>query len=228
MCTVSYLPTGKKSFILTSNRDEQPSRAASFSTDLTNSEHQNLLFPKDPKAGGTWICLSKTRKMLCLLNGAFEKYIPKKNYRLSRGIMVLDFFKFQNLDDFSQNFNFENIAPFTLVVYENNHLKEFRWDGMKKYLIGLDKNKPNIWSSATLYPKEVAERKKLRFTNWLKGNRIFELEKIRKFHQSGGEDFIIKRNLVETISVTSIVFSDKELKMIHEDLVNQKKEIQVF
>lgn len=89
MCTVTYLPVST-GFVLTQNRDEAPTR----SPQIISKEKRfgtELLFPKDTKAGGTWIATARDGRTACLLNGAFEKHKHEPPYRLSRGLVLLDF-----------------------------------------------------------------------------------------------------------------------------------------
>ena len=69
MCTVSFLPLDN-GFILTSNRDERALRKPAEFPATYQSNSGTVTFPRDGKAGGTWIAASKT-KMICLLNGGF-------------------------------------------------------------------------------------------------------------------------------------------------------------
>ncbi|MBK6665833.1 MAG: NRDE family protein [Saprospiraceae bacterium] len=71
MCTVSYMPT-KSGFILTSSRDESKVRKA-LPPATYHLHGQDLVFPKDILAGGTWIAASERGQVACLLNGAFDK-----------------------------------------------------------------------------------------------------------------------------------------------------------
>ncbi|MBK9489945.1 MAG: NRDE family protein [Haliscomenobacter sp.] len=87
MCTVTYVSPAPGQFILTSNRDEAPSRGATRLV-VEEKEGKRLIFPQDPAAGGTWIAAASNQRMVCLLNGAFEAHNRQTPYRLSRGIMV--------------------------------------------------------------------------------------------------------------------------------------------
>jgi uncharacterized protein with NRDE domain len=51
---------------------------------------KNVIYPKDPKAGGTWYVVDENGTVLVLLNGAEEKHTIKLSYRKSRGLIVLD------------------------------------------------------------------------------------------------------------------------------------------
>nr|MBP6455490.1 NRDE family protein [Chitinophagaceae bacterium] len=84
MCTVSFLPVNKTSFILTHNRDEHINRGVAFLPIFYEISSNKIVFPKDSKANGTWISTSKNYS-LCLLNGGFEKHKHEPPYKHSRG-----------------------------------------------------------------------------------------------------------------------------------------------
>ena len=96
MCTVTYVPN-QEGIILTSNRDESPERSPKNITRLVG--RFNLCFPQDTLAGGTWIAADDRRRIICVLNGAFEKHAHVPPYRKSRGILALEYFNFETVKD---------------------------------------------------------------------------------------------------------------------------------
>ena len=78
MCTVTYLPLKGNDFILTSSRDVPFSREKALHPQEFIEEGIKLWYPKDGKAGGSWIGLSSKNRLICLLNGAFEYHTSKK------------------------------------------------------------------------------------------------------------------------------------------------------
>ena len=223
MCTVTYLPIDTASYILTSNRDEAPSRNA-VKIELKTESDQSLLFPKDPEKGGTWLALSNYEKIICLLNGAFEPFEKKAFYRKSRGSVVLDYFSFPNAEAFQSGYNFKGIAPFTLVILESGNRFELNWDGINVFFRPFD-HTPKIWSSVTLYPENVRKWRKTLFETWLKDGAVTQ-DKIIHFHQHAGDDdhengFQMNRNeIVKTLSVSSVFKQNNDLVFKHRDLVN--------
>jgi len=228
MCTVTFLPKGTQTYILTSNRDETPSRAADHPTMYERHGHQ-LYFPKDPLAGGTWIVTDKKRFTLCLLNGAFVAHKRTPPYRLSRGQMVLEFFKYADVGAFLSEYDFTAIEPFTLVMVdttESTQLTELIWDGSEAHNQKLSAAKAHIWSSATLYPKEIAQQRAGWFDQWLEKHDQFDQQQIINFHKRGGQgdlwnDFVMKRgDNLQTVSITSI-HKNESFQMTYEDLLNE-------
>ncbi|MBO3699282.1 NRDE family protein [Roseivirga sp. E12] len=231
MCTVTFLPKGNDKYILTSNRDETPKRAA-LAPEAYVVGDTTIYFPKDPLAGGTWIATDKSRFTICLLNGGFEKHSHTPPYRLSRGQMVLQFFEHADLHSFTQTFEFGGMEPFTLVVVESTSQKVFLnqlvWDGLELHSKSLDADQTFIWSSSTLYPEPVRAERKSWFEQWTLNQQVFDQPTIMEFHKSGGKgdawnDFVMNRNgVVQTVSITSIEKQDTGFNMIYEDLLKEK------
>ncbi|OEK03298.1 hypothetical protein BFP97_17985 [Roseivirga sp. 4D4] len=231
MCTVTFLPKGNDRYILTSNRDETPKRAA-LAPEAYLVAGTTIYYPKDPLAGGTWIATDKNRYTVCLLNGGFEKHSHTPPYRLSRGQMVLQFFEFGDLSSFENNFVFQGMEPFTFVIVESTiegvKLNELIWDENQLHSRTLDANESFIWSSSTLYPEPVRVERKSWFEKWAINQQAFTQRAIMEFHHFGGKgdawnDFVMNRNgVVQTVSITSIEKEDSEFRMIYKDLLKEK------
>ena len=226
MCTVTYIPQGPDAFTLSSNRDENAARSPRSLTHQREGTH-SLLFPRDTAAGGTWIAARNDQRIACLLNGAFEKHHHRPPYKRSRGLMVLDLFAHSSAKDFIREYDFEGIEPFTLILIEKGQLFELRWDERESHLNVLDPNTFHIWSSATLYPLPVREKRENWFRNWLRDRSDFSLEAIHRLHRTGGEgdpwnDYVMNRNgLVQTVSITHVVKSPDTLDFIYHDLLRE-------
>ncbi len=226
MCTVTYLPKSNNEYILTSSRDEATARPSAVLPKEYSIDGKIIIFPKDPVGGGSWIAYSESRTA-CLLNGAFKKHKHNPPYKKSRGLVLLDYFSFADLNTFTSNYNFSKIEPFTLVIIEPLGLFELRWDGAQTFIEKLDSNKPLIWSSSTLYSDEIISKRKTWFSSWLNSNPKYSTEGIRSFHTLGGEgdkenDFLMNRNnLLLTISLTSVVKKTSGIEMVYEDLTNK-------
>jgi hypothetical protein len=63
----------KKVVSLHQIRDEKITRERALPPTRIYIEGKKIIFPKDPKAGGTWIAHNET-KIIVLLNGAQEKH----------------------------------------------------------------------------------------------------------------------------------------------------------
>ena len=229
MCTVSFIPIQKNDFILTSNRDESPKRGLSS---IHHESHNGvkILSPKDKKAGGTWIACSDTGKLVCILNGAFEKHQHTPPYRRSRGLMAIDFFSFYSAHDFFKTYQFEGMEPFTMIIWDQTQLFEFRWDGKQQFITEMNPHQPHIWSSCTLYPKDIQTKRKGWFDQWINNKPVFNTNNIIDFHKKGGDgdienDFLMNRNgIVQTVSITSVKKTGNLFTMEYHDLLTLQKD----
>ena len=225
MCTVTYLPLGNNDFILTSNRDEQPSRKTIEPKEY-EEDGVKLTYPKDELAGGTWIGLSSKKRLVCLLNGGFESYVREASYKMSRGVIVKAILTSDDFENYLNEFDFIGIEPFTIVLVDwNINLKAYElvWDGNKQHLSELDQS-PKIWSSSTLYHQKDKELRKFWFANWLKGRQKFTQKDILEFHHNSDLGTVenapkMKRSYVETVSITSVKKRDSNIEMNYQSLV---------
>ena len=189
---------------------------------------KTIVFPQDPQAKGTWIAASNSNQLVCLLNGAFHKHRRRSSYRMSRGLMVLEFFKYSNANQFFEEFDFKDIEPFTMIIFDNGNLYEFRWDEKKQHLLKLDPEQKHIWSSCTLYPPDWQQKRITWFENWQKERKVFDQPSILNFHKNSGEgnldyDIVMNRkDIVRTVSITSMFLSPNDIQVSHEDLLNEK------
>ncbi len=233
MCTVTYIPTQNNEFIFTSNRDEAPKRSATeMARELRGTKE--LLFPRDALAKGTWISVSSKNQLVCILNGAFIKHKHRPPYRLSRGIMALDFFSFSNAEVFFEKFEFEEIEPFTMVIFDDGNLYELRWDESEKHIKKLDTSLPYLWASCTLYSEEWQMKRQKWFSDWQVKNPKFNQSTVLYFHKNAGEgnpeyDVVMNRNnMVRTTSVTSVVKSEMEMSVRYEDMLTGRVKSEIM
>jgi hypothetical protein len=208
MCFVSFVPLSDTNYVLSSNRDESPLRSIhELGKELINGHE--LIFPKDSK-GGSWIFASHKNVSLCLLNGALEKHKHDPPYKLSRGIMLKDYFNYSNTREFVNQYDFEGIEPFTCVVIEQGSLYEIYWNETEITLNKLPFNEVHLWSSSPLYTTALKlEREKWFFELYRKINYPVP-DDIRNIHLTGGSEdpengFVMNRkNRVCTVSFSQI------------------------
>ena len=117
MCTVTFVPKSSSTFVLTSNRDEEPGRNT-LPPQMYHLDGTDVVFPKDEVAGGTWIGVSGQKRLVCLLNGGFTSHQRKEKYRMSRGIIVTDLLTTHILMDEIRSYDFTEIEPFTIILVD--------------------------------------------------------------------------------------------------------------
>ncbi len=220
MCTVTYVPAGGDGFMLTSNRDESPHRAAQ------GILHQDgVWFPQDAGAGGTWIAASADGRAVVLLNGAFERHIPKPPYRMSRGQMVLAYFNYADLYGFTSAFDFGGLEPFTLVLNDALGLHELCWDGDCLHRQQLASDQAHIWASPMLFDAEHRAKRRVWFADWLRANPRPLPAELYDWHRKAGEgdpwnDVVMNRDgLVQTVSLTGIVRQEGQMQLYFHNLL---------
>lgn len=216
MCTLSFYPkpTEKSGFILTFSRDEAPNRS---SIEVIKDPKRGVIFPKDALHGGSWLAMSEhTGRVTCLLNGAFTLHKRQLPYRKSRGLVLLESFDYALPTDFCEQYDFDNIEPFTLLMLENQSFIEFRWDGMQRHIKHLSRSIPQMWSSATLYDPSVQSRRKGWFYDFLQENNGFVHQTdLWQFHKTERPDepenaLMMRRPTgVQTVSLTQIIISNQ-------------------
>lgn len=230
MCTVSYIVQGRDKYF-TSNRDENKLRPAAAMPQTITRKGENITFPRDPHAGGTWFAVTQTGTIAILLNGAFEKHIPVYPYQKSRGLLLLEMVAEEYVHEFFEQYDLTRIEPFTIILFSNDQLFEFRWDGSRKFSKQLAADKNNIWSSATLYDATTMNKREELFRNFTATHPLLDAVLIRNFHSDNhGDDqngFIINRsNGIQTQSITQAVVQEDQLFLIHQDLISREQQEQ--
>ena len=233
MCTVTIVPKGERDFILTSNRDEAPNRV-SLDPELYKVNDTMLLFPKDELSGGTWIGVSEKNRVVCVLNGGFERHERQSIYRKSRGLVAKDFLVSNDLSKEVETYTFESIEPFTMILVDwNINLKfyELIWDGKAKHFTELPLA-PKIWSSATLYSQAMKNERLMWFKEFKTAHRLNEAT-LMDFHKTAGKDnhdygVIMDRGFVKTTSITQIKKHKDAVEMRYENLQSHTVSQKVF
>lgn len=233
MCTVTYIPTSD-GVIITHNRDEKLTRLPSELPQKHVVNGGALIFPKDKNKNGTWFCCDESGRTACILNGAFEKHISKPPYKKSRGIVVLDAFQHTNFSDWINEYDFNNIEPFTLILFDaKDSLLQLKWDGKQKHVLTLSPKEKHIWSSATLYSKEAVLKRESWLHNWL-SKQPTTPESLFSFHNYGGdgnEATNLKmeiRGSHQTVSITQLVIEDDKRVMNQHNFSTDQQSILKF
>ncbi len=230
MCLLTYIPKPYGGFILSSNRDEHIGRPVAVPPQKYFINGQPVFYPKDPQAGGTWIGGNR-EYMLCLLNGGFEKHESKPPYRQSRGKIIPDFFAYSGLEKFISEYDFTDIEPFTLVVINTagaTSIDEIVWNGSDIFRQSICKDKPHLWSSATLYSPQIINERKKWFAYFLQQHQNPSNDDVLHFHQFGGigdrtNDLKMNRNNeILTVSTTQFEIAKSSFAIRYFDFLKDK------
>lgn len=219
MCTLTYIPISKTEgdFILTDNRDESVNRPAKW-PEVYEEMETELFYPKDIQAGGTWFGVSKQKRAMALLNGAFRPHKHhNKNYRKSRGIVVKELLASKNLRTEMAHYDFTGIEAFYGVIFDWSQsvmILEVVWDGKQLFLQENKAEQAHIWSSAMTFSPEEHQRKKDRFEKFIKMNSALRstAEETWDFHhlKDGKGDMVLDHGILKTTSISQLCHFDKE------------------
>ena len=229
MCTVSFVPFTTGNFILTQNRDEGYERSYSLMPQVYKNSNKLLLYPKDPVGNGTWIATSSNGLTACLLNGAFEKHKRNLPYSKSRGLILLDLFKFDHVSDFIKKYSLNNIEPFTIIAIDGNKEGyELIWDENKLHCTKFNTTEHQIWSSSTLYTPEQKKQRHQWYFNKVKEDQLKNQNDILDFHlltdiSNLDNSILMQREKVGTVSVTSIHVSEQNTEMTYVDVISKEE-----
>ncbi|HCQ13821.1 NRDE family protein [Flavobacterium sp.] len=228
MCTVSFVFSNGKA-ILTHNRDEKIARPSAIEPQKYSINNKDIYFPKDPKAGGTWYAVAQNGTTIVLLNGADEKHQLKPSYRKSRGLIVLDLISSNSPIEAWKSIDLSAIEPFTLVLFQDSKLYQLRWNEVEKTTLNLDVSQNHIWSSSTLYPKDIREKRANWFHTFLDTKPEVDEVEMFNFHRyTEGENqenglIINRNNVMKTLSITQSVIEKNNIVLSYVDLQNQQE-----
>lgn len=231
MCTVTYIKFNDQYFF-TSNRDENINRQPALHPQKIVNENFTLYYPEDPIGNGTWFCVKNNGTICILLNGAQKKHVSNGPYLKSRGIVLLELIKYQNINFGWEEMNLEKIEPFTVIAFSNGMLFQLRWNGTEKESIELNADEAHIWSSATLYSEDIMTERKIWFEAFLKDNDFtIDGNKMLSFHADTQKENtenglqIRRSNNILTKNITQCVLRKNEFTITHLDLLTGEKTI---
>lgn len=234
MCTVSFVNENGK-IIITSNRDEQILRPSAISPAFYTIKNKKVLFPKDGKAGGTWFAVNESGTTIVLLNGAKEKHEFKTNfYQKSRGLIVLDLIATNTILQAWNEIDLYKVEPFTLVVFENQKLFQLQWNEIGKSYVPLNILQKHIWSSSTLYSKEIRDQRSAWFYDFVKQKESLSETDLYRFHSNTEVNdkenglVINRNNFLKTISISQVIIENGNAVFNYNDLINNEKSTNLF
>ncbi|HMQ77370.1 MAG TPA: NRDE family protein [Flavobacteriales bacterium] len=216
MCTVSYSPLRGGGHVITSNRDERTARHGRPAGPWMH-EGAVLLAPKDALTGTTWIAASSLGRTVCLLNGAEGTMHFAEQPARSRGTVLLEMASaLDALVPLVQS-ELTDMHPFTLISAEHHTLWMLRWDGRDRCVCTLDTERPQVWSSPTLYDESVRAERDAHFdrmvkrTSWPTPDDVWEFH--NRPHLSDGEQAVVmeREGDLRTVSITQAIMEPSGL-----------------
>jgi len=177
MCLLSFVNLGTR-YTFTSNRDISKYRPSPHKIAEHRVNGKAVFFPMDYK-GGSWFVYD-TDSLMILLNGARRAHLPKEEYRLSRGLILIDLFTHNRGIGYWESIDLIDIEPFTIVFFTaEGSLKELIWDGTRKSINTVDCSKNRLWLSSTLY----TDHEKMKSIDRFNSTSILTDEDVLKFNK---------------------------------------------
>lgn len=225
MCTVSYSPLQGGGHVITSNRDERTARHGKPAGPWLH-DGVVLLSPKDALTGTTWIACSSLGRTVCLLNGAEGEMHFAEQPSRSRGTVLLQAATAEDLLSNLVRSDLRDVHPFTLIAATHHELWTLRWTGRERCVCALDTEKPQVWSSPTLYDEAVRTQRQqhfdamLRRTTWPGPDALWDFH--QRPHLDNERDAVVmqREGDLRTVSITQAVLRPSGLvSMRYRDLI---------
>ena len=205
MCIVSFYKINDQ-VLLTHSRDENVNRPSSSEVEERFWNDKPYAAPVDQEKQGTWIFHSE-EYIACILNGGKTKPEQlKPTYRKSRGIVLLDLLKYDSVEEYVQQEDFNGIAPFTIFVYERKSNKIFLlfWDEKDLEINNLSHQDFVFRCSSTLYSfnKMIELEKKFPTFNTISINEIYQLHDSIKMNDGDVEEGKATTSITQVLADT--------------------------
>lgn len=226
MCTLSYIPYNESGYMLTHSRDESIKRRVAAPPVKRKLPNANLLMPVDMPSKGTWIAVADDGRAACLLNGGSKKHIPRPPYRHSRGLIIPEFFSHPDFETFVEDYDFDGLEPFTLIIFEKERIIQFVKDENDQQVILHSPDKPQLFVSKSLYSEGEQEDRKFRFLHWYYQQKNLSKSDLIKFHDNfnfkkyKGEKSPEARLLVNTVSTICYEVNTEKISVDYYDRTN--------
>ena len=185
MCTLTFVPgLPGGGYLLSVNRDERPDRGTAAPPAVQSFGSRQVLAPRDPDAGGSWIGVDDTGHCIAILNG--DRPLPpgmlkvEEGTLVSRGLLVHDLLedpRFNSVSDELERrhrLNALHYKPFKLVVVSPGpshgsgrraHLMRADWDGL---LLRMEEERgPRCTVSSTYESDAVTNARRAAFDRFL-------------------------------------------------------------
>ncbi|TGK01256.1 NRDE domain protein [Leptospira langatensis] len=162
MCTaIIYRDPSREIIGVGFNRDESFKRAPALFPRLIESPNNGkAIAPIDGEAGGTWIGVSQSGEIICLLN-YYEATLKLLRNPVSRGLLVRSVLLGERTPESYMDQELEKYYPFKLFRISKERTMIYIWDG-KTYEIEEDHESYAVFgSSFTQGPKAQVSRREV-------------------------------------------------------------------
>jgi len=193
MCTVSWTLSAD-GYDLLCNRDEKRSRARAIPPCVRTESKLQVVSPRDPEGGGTWIASNSRGISVALLNGCnlgeADGPIACEPAKESRGKLPARLIRLGSVDAIwgaVETMHPSGFRPFTLVILAPGEPAQlFAWDGREKRNL-TDRAAHGLISSSSLDPRGVRQHRHAAFDSLRRQSSAVNPNLLYSFHESHGK-----------------------------------------
>lgn len=181
MCTVTFNQQGN-SWLVTMNRDERRTRHAGEPPSLWHEEQ--ILAPRDPEAGGTWIGVRRDGTWACLLNGYEDHpraWTPGQQAQ-TRGRLIPNLLRTADPTNALSPEDLADTLGFQLWLGFAGRLYTFFWNGESLKKDVLSAKDWHFTTSSSVHQADVTAKRKKAFQRWLHDGARFLPNGLPSFH----------------------------------------------
>ncbi|MFN0105633.1 MAG: NRDE family protein [Bryobacteraceae bacterium] len=226
MCTVSWA-LGANGYHLLCNRDEKRSRARATPPCVRTESNLQVIAPRDPVGGGTWIASNSRGISVALLNGCNlgeEDGGPSHmSANESRGRLPARLIRFGTVEatrDALEAMRLAAFLPFTVLILapgEPAHL--FAWNGREKRIL-TDDSAHGLVCSSSHDPQGVRRYRHAAFDSLRRQAKSVNPDLLFWFHESHGKSpgaysTCMHRPDAETVSFSWIRVDSAEVEFFY-------------
>jgi hypothetical protein len=211
MCTLTW-KYSQGGYELHFNRDESRVRVKATPPSVLTNLPSAVIAPRDPEAGGTWICVNQYGVSLCILNNyrPAERYIGSR----SRGLLVDALNQASTVKMIYQQIEEQDrtrFSPFDLFAFQpDGDVTNIRWDGLN-----LVETKPTeaFMTSSGFDPIHVIAGRKTQFSQQ-SSDCLYEFHRSHQPSRSANS-VCMHRPDAKTLSYSRITVDEKTCRFFY-------------
>ncbi|MEM9838774.1 MAG: NRDE family protein [Pseudomonadota bacterium] len=202
------------------NRDERRTRPAGEEPSYWPNE--DILAPRDPEAGGTWIGVRRDGVWACLLNGYNDRdrVWPATVAAQTRGRLVPLILASDSPQAVLPDIDLSATMGFRVWMSVDDRVLEYSWDGTSLKTRSLDAESSLMTTSSSVRQDEVTRLRQGVFAEWTRQGGELHTNGIPTFHLDplglDREDAVLMaRDFSHTKSCTQIIVEPASITMKH-------------
>ncbi len=221
MSLISFVPVNGE-WVFTVSREEKKIVTYLSPPKLYTEANGKLLYSKDQYANGSTTILHERGTLGIIFAGSSGIMAPVYEAKEKLSNLLLEVLKSPQPAIKMALINFRLYEPFTLLLFDDNILMEFEWNGMQIQKRTLSNDYIHYWESVlTTMPEQIAIRN-TRFVQMVANKNpgeIIELHQALMHEKEQLNKKLSNTGLYNNISITQVCISDTLLKMHFYNLI---------